>query len=166
VPHCKANDRYAALMPSKSSPAAKLPRDLAALATDPRFDLHDGRFHEVTVDTRAQAVTMVINCGDLQVGYRRLTLSFDRATVVPDDLSRLADAVSAEFRANHWHTGRTVSEIQRQEVGVLPDGRYVLRLRLWPFYKFAIEFSGFSLVEIPMSARAPARAGRFTVDRS
>ena len=152
-------------MPPHPSLDARLPHDLAALATDPRFALHDGRFHEVAVDPATQAVTMVIDCGDLQVGYRRLSLSFDGATIVPDDLQRLADAIGAEFRANHWHQRRTVTEIRRQEVDVLPDGRYVLRLRLWPFYKFAIEFSGFSLVEVPMSARGPARAGRFTVTR-
>lgn len=151
-------------MPTHQSLDARLPRDLAALATDPRFALKDGRFHEVAVDTIRQAVTMVINCGDLQVGYRRLSLSFVAATIVPDDLSRLADAVGAEFRANHWHLGRTVTEIRRQEVDVLPDGRYVLRLWLWPFHRFAVEFSGFSLVEVPMSGRGPARAGRFTVE--
>jgi hypothetical protein len=141
-----------------------LPRDMAALATDSRFALHDGRLHEVAVDTAAQQVRMVINCGDLQVGYRRLSLSFDGATIVPDDLQRLAAAIGAEFRANHWHQRRTVTEIRRQEVDVLPDGRYVLRLWLWPFYKFVIKFSGFSLVEVPMFSRGPARAGRFTVD--
>jgi hypothetical protein len=143
-----------------------LPSDLAALATDPRFALHDGRFHQVTVDTTVQTVTMVIDCGDLQVGYRRLSLSFDHATIVPDNLQRLADAIGAEFRANHWHRGRTVTEIRRREVAVLPDGRYILRFWLWPFYKFAIEFSRFSLGEVQMSARGPARAGKFTLAAS
>jgi hypothetical protein len=153
-------------MPPHPGPDARLPRDLAALATDPRFALQGGRFHEVAVHTTAHAVTIAVDCGDLQVGYRRLSLSFDEATIVPDNLQRLADAVGAEFRANHWHPRRTVTEIRRHEVGVLADGRYVLRLELWPFYKFAIEFSGFSLVEAPMSARGPARAGLFTLNPS
>jgi hypothetical protein len=157
---------YPDLMTRRPSLDPTLPRDLAALATNPHFDLHDGRFHEVVVDTAAQAVIMAIECGDLQVGYRRVSLSFNEATVVPDDLQRLADAVGAEFRANHWHQGRTVTEIRRQEVQLLPDGRYVLRLELWPFYEFAIEFSGFSLAEIPMSTRGPARGGRFTIHGS
>jgi hypothetical protein len=153
-------------MPPHPSLDPRLPRELAALATDPHFALHDGRFYEVAVDTASKVVMMAIHCGDLQVGYRRLLLSFNEATVVPDDLQRLADAVGAEFRANHWHQRRTVTEILRQEVDLLPDGRYVLRLELWPFYEFAIEFSGFSLAEVPMSARGPARAGRFTIDGS
>jgi hypothetical protein len=153
-------------MPPHPRPDARLPRDLAALATDPRFALDDGRFHEVAVDTTAHAVTIVIDCGDLQVGYRRLSLSFDEATIVPNNLQRLADAVGAEFRVNHWHQRRTVTEIQGYEIDLLPHARYVLRLRLRPFYTFGIEFSGFSLVEVPMSALGPARAGRFTIDGS
>ena len=148
-----------------ASHSAHLPHDLAALATDPRFDLHDGRFHEVTVDTAAGAITLTIDCGDLDVGYRRLSLAFEGARVVPDNLQHLAAAVGAEFRANHWHQRRGVTEILKHEVGILPDGRYVLHLRLWPFYKFAIEFSGLSLSQVPLSARPPARAGRFIVKR-
>jgi len=150
-------------MPSDPNRDAKVAGDLASLATDPRFDLHDSRFREVTLDRTARAITMALDCGDRVVGYRRLTLTFEEAKVVPDNLSRLADAVGAEFRANHWHQRRTVTEIQKHEIRVLPGGRYALRLQLWPFYEFSIEFSGFSLVEVPMSSRGPARAGRFTV---
>jgi hypothetical protein len=121
-----------------------LPPNLAALMTDPRLSLHDGRFHEFTVDTRSSAITIAIDCGDLQVGYRRLTLSFEGASIVPNDLRLLADAVGAQYRPNHWHQGRTVTEVLEHKVADLPGGRFVLRLRLWPFYQFAIEFSGFS----------------------
>jgi hypothetical protein len=138
-----------------------LPPDLAALTTDPRRSLHDGRFHEFVVDTRKKAITIAIDCGDLQVGYRRLTLSFEGASIVPDDLQRLAAAVGAEFRANHWHRGRTVTEVLDSTVDALPDGRFALRLRLFPFYQFAVEFSEFSLVEVSLAARGPGRAGRF-----
>lgn len=166
LPLSDADDLYSAPMPPQPSLDPGLPRDLARLATDPLLDLHDGRFQEVTVDTAAQAVMMVINSGSLQVGYRRLTLTFDQATVVPDNLQLLAEAVGAEFRANHWHQRRAVTEILTHKVEILPEGRFVLRLRLWPFYQFAIEFSGFSLVEARMAGRGPARAGRFIVDPS
>lgn len=141
----------------------RLPADLAALATDPRLDLHDGRFQEVTVDLEAQEVTMVIDGGDLLVGYHRLTLHFRGTTIVPHNLQRLAAAVGAEFRANHWHQRRTVTEIQAQEIDLLPDGRFVLRLRLWPFHEFAIEFAMFSLAEAPLTGRGLERAGRFII---
>jgi hypothetical protein len=140
-----------------------LPPDLAALATDPRLSLHDGRFHEFTVDTRSSVITIAIDCGDLQVGYRRLTLTFEGASIVPDDLRLVADAVGAQYRPNHWHHGRTVTEILEHKLAVLPDGRFVLRLRLWPLYQFAIEFTGFSLAEVPLTDRGPARPGRFTL---
>jgi hypothetical protein len=150
-------------MRSNAGVVTSLPPDLAALATDPRLSLQDGRFREFTVDAHDRAITIAIDCGNLQVGYRRLTLSFEGASIVPDDLQRMAAAVGAEFRANHWDQGRTVTEVLEHTVGALPNGRFVLRLRLWPFYEFAVEFSGFSLIDIPLAARGPARAGRFTL---
>jgi hypothetical protein len=139
----------------------QMPTALAGLATDPRLDLHDGRFREVTVDREGQEIAMVIDCGDLQVGYRRLTLMFDRAAVVPDNLQLLAEAIGAEFRSNHWHQGRSVTEIRVVEVDVLPGGRFTLRLRLWPFHEFAIEFDALSIAEEALDGRGPARSGKF-----
>lgn len=140
-----------------------LPAALAAVATDARLDLHDGRFQEVTVDREAQKIVMVIDCGNLQVGYRRLTLQFDRAAVVPDNLQLLAEAIGAEFRSNHWHQGRSVTEIRVVEVDVLPGGRSILRLRLWPFHQFAIEFGALALTEEALDARGREQAGKFVV---
>lgn len=141
----------------------QLPPTLAAVATDPRFDLHDGRFREVTVDRQAQEIVMVIDCGNLEVGYRRLTLRFDCAAVVPDNLQLLAEAIGAEFRSNHWHQRRSVTEIRAVEADLLPGGRFLLRLRLWPFHEFAIEFETLSIAEEALDARGPERAGRFVV---
>jgi hypothetical protein len=141
----------------------QLPAALAALATDPRLDLHDGRFREVTVDREAQEIVMVIDCGNVQVGYRRLTLQFDRAAVVPENLYLQAAAIGAEFRSDHWHQGAWVTEIRVIEVDVLPGKRFVLRLRSWPFHEFAIEFGALSIAEEALDARGPARAGTFVV---
>ena len=141
----------------------QLPTALAALATDPRLDVHDGRFREVTVDREAREIVMVIDCGNLQVGYRRLTLRFDRAAVTPDNLQLLADAIGAEFRSNHWHQGRSVTEIRAVEVDLLPGGRFNLGMRLWPFHEFAIEFDALSIAEEALDARGPKRAGKFVV---
>jgi hypothetical protein len=138
-----------------------LPTPLAALASDPRFDLHDGRFHEVVLDHEAQEITLAIDCGDIQVGYRRLTLRFERASVVPDNLLLLAEAVGAEFRPNHWHNHKSVTEIRFTEVDVVPGDKYILRMRLWPFHEFGIEFGAVSITELALEARSPRRAGRF-----
>lgn len=141
----------------------QLPTALAALATDPRLDLHDGRFREVRVDREAQEIVMVIDCGDLQEGYRRLTLRFEGAAVVPHNLHLLAEAIGAEFRPNHWHQRRSVTEIRVVEVDLLPGGRFILRLRLWPFHEFAIEFDAISIAEESLNVRGPERAGKFVV---
>ena len=130
--------------------ASLLPPDLDALATEPRLNLHDAEIREVVID-EADRVTIVVNAGDLQLGYRELTLDFAGARIVPDNLQALAYAVGARFETGHW--GSTVTVIRAQEVDVLPDGGFVLRLRLWPFYAFAIEFSGLQLTEAPSHGR-------------
>ena len=150
-------------MPRPTRRTATLPADLTALVTDPRLSLAGGRFHEFVVNVSAQTVKMVVDSGDVTVGYRRLTLTFHGATIEPDDLSRLADAVGAEFRANHWHQRRTVTEIERHAVREIAKGRYVLELQLRPFHEFSIQFAGFALVEEGLSRRAASVGGRFVL---
>ena len=145
--------------------APQLPPDLLALATEPRLNLHDARFREVRVDRDAAEMDLTIECGYLQVGYRRITLHFGSAHVVPDNLYLLAEAIGAEFRSNHWHRQRKVTEILAHEVDVRPGGRFALALRLTPFYEFAVEFGTLSLTEVPIGERSPARAGRYVSGR-
>jgi hypothetical protein len=145
--------------------APELPKSLVLLATDPRHHLHDGRFQEVVVNATAQRIAMSIDCGDLQVGYRRLHLQFGGATFAPDDLQRHAAAIGAEFRPNQWNRRRSVTEIRDVEVDRLDDGRFVLRLGLWPFHELAIEFNELAVVEEPLLDRGPTRAGTLVVDR-
>jgi hypothetical protein len=120
---------------------------LAQFAAEPRFNLHDAEFRRVEIDRSARQVTIVVNAGDLQVGYRELTLRFSDAEVVPDNFQALAYAVGARYHSDHW--GDTITIILAQELDRLPDGRFVLRLRLWPFYAFSIEFSDFEMGEAP-----------------
>lgn len=143
-----------------ASISARLPADLLALATEPRFDLHDARFREVRVDADAAEVDMVIE-RDEQGGPRQISLRFGSATIVPENLWLLAEAVSAEFRANHWHRDRTVTRILAHEVDLGPDDRFALRLRLSPFHEFAVEFESCSLSETSLPERRSRRAGRF-----
>ena len=139
--------------------ARSLPPDLARLALEPELNLHDARFDHVEVDLAGRTATIVVNID----GGRRLTLQFDGATIVPDDLQKLAYAVGAEFRPQHWRQRRGVTEILAQEVDVLPDGRFTLRLRLWPFHPFAVEFTDFTLREEPIVERGRTRGGSFVV---
>ncbi len=140
-----------------------LPPDLARLALTPELNLHDARFEAVDIDLDADTVAIVVIAGNLQAGYRRLSMQFSGARIVPDNLQRLGYAVRAEFKQSHWSRHRTVTEILAQEVDVAGDGRYVLRLRLWPFHEFAIEFDGMSLTEESVADRGPARAGSFDI---
>ena len=139
--------------------AARLPVELRSLATDPRFDLKDGRFREVTVDRTAHEVVLVIDCGSLQVGYRQLTLRFAGAAIEPDNLQLLAKAVGAEFHDGHQTPEPSVTEIRYVEIDLLPNARFVLRLRLWPFHEFAVAFAALSIAEVTLDGRGPSRAG-------
>ena len=134
------------------------------LAEDPRLDLQDGRFELVEVDRAHRSVTMVINCGDLRFGYRRVTLVFESAEIATRDLSAVADAVGAEFRGNRWHRTRSVTEIVGQLLESGSDGRHRFRLRLHPFGTITVDFGAVSLDLAPLASRGRARAGRFVID--
>lgn len=142
--------------------APSLPPDLVRLALEPELNLHDARFERVEIDLDNSIASIVVNAGDLQVGYRRITMTFTGATVVPD-LQRLGYAVLAEFRPSHWSRYRFVTEIRAQEVDMLADGRYTLRLRLSPFHEFGVEFDGFSLTDEVLAKRPPSRVGSFAI---
>ncbi len=130
---------------------ARLPVEVGALATDPRFDLKDGRFREVSVDRTAHEVVLVVDCGSLQVGYRRLTVRFAGATIEPDNLQLLAKAVGAEFHDGDRDPERSVTEIRYFEIE--PSAGCSIRLdgpKLWPFYEFAVAFDAVSISEEPL----------------
>lgn len=143
--------------------AADLPPDLARLGLEPELNLHDARFERVEIDRARSTATIVVNAGDLQVGYRRITMEFTGASIVPDNLQRLGYAILAEFRPSHWSPYRSVTEIRAQEVDLIADGRFTLRLRLWPFHEFAIEFDDFRLDTAPLSRRPRAQVGSFVI---
>lgn len=133
------------LMPSLSP-------QLAEFVSEPRLNLHDAEFRRVEIDQAARLVTIVVTTGYLQVGYRELKLRFIDAEVVPDNLQALAYAVGARYHTDHW--GDTITTILYEELDRLPDDRFVLRLRLWPFYAFSVEFAEFELAEAPAGPHA------------
>lgn len=153
--------RVSAYSKHLASLTGRLPDEVMALGTDPRLDLHDGRFVRVDINRAADRVSMVLDIGSLQVGFRRMSVTFDDAEIVPDDLHLLAEAIGATFRPNHWHRGTAVTEIRWHEVDVLPDGKFVLRLRLWPFHEFSVEFGMLTYTTEPLASPPLARAGRF-----
>ncbi len=143
--------------------APALPPDLVRLALEPELNLHDARFERVEIDLGTSIATIVVNAGDLQLGYRRITMAFTGASIVPDNLQQLGYAVLAEFRPSRWSRYRSVTEVRAQEVDLVADGRYTLRLRLWPFHEFAVEFDGFSLNVEAIAKRPRTRVGSFVI---
>ena len=142
--------------------ADRLPPELATLAKEPRLNLHDARIRSIVVDRQAGTVEMNLTTEpDHSQGFRDvdLHLVFGGATFVPDDLQPVAYAVGATYSSEHWGTTRT--EVLAQEVDIADDGRFLLRIRLWPFHEFAIAFATMSLTESPASPD-DGRAGSFT----
>jgi hypothetical protein len=128
----------------------QLPIDLARLASDPRLNLHDGRIRSIIVDQEASTVEMNLTTGaDSSQGYGHidLRLVFGGARFVPENLQAIAYAIGATFETDHWGTARTA--VLAQEIDIADAGRYVLRLRLWPFHQFGLVFDSLSLSEGP-----------------
>jgi hypothetical protein len=82
---------------------------LGQFALEPRLHLKDAEFRHVEIDRAARLVTIVVNAGDIQLGYRELTLRFADAEVVLYNLQALAYAVGARYHSDHW--GDTITTI-------------------------------------------------------
>jgi hypothetical protein len=135
---------------------ADLPPDLLELATDPELHLHDAEFIEVAVDPPSKRLEMVVRLGNARRSWLRL--AFRDADVVPDNYQALGYAIGAIYAPTDW--GGVITVIRAQEIETLPLGRFVLRLRLWPFYAFSIEFGSMSLERLRPSPE-PGGPGRF-----
>ncbi len=135
-----------------------LPADLGRLALEPGLHLHDAQFRRVAVDPDRRIIELTVDTGYLDVGYRRLWMRVENATLSPEDFPRLEFAVTARYRRQGYEH---VTEILDQEVDILADGRFVLRLRLYPFHDFAVEFEGFTLQETPLAERGPNEPAAF-----
>lgn len=131
---------------------AHLPPALLELATDPELHLHDAEFIEVALDPPSNRLEMVVRLGNAKRSWLRL--AFRDADVVPDNYQALGYAIGAIYARTDW--GGVITVILAQEIETLPLGRFVLRLRLWPFYAFSIEFGSMSLERLPSS---PERLG-------
>jgi hypothetical protein len=135
---------------------ADLPPDLLALATDPELHLHDAEFIEVAVDPPSKRLEMVVRLGNVERSWLRL--AFREADVVPENYQKLGFAIGATYAPNHW--GGVITVILAQEIETLRHGRFVFRLRLWPFHAFSIEFGSMSLERLASSPE-PRGPGRF-----
>jgi hypothetical protein len=142
--------------------ADRLPPELAMLATDPRLNLHDARIRSIVFDREESAVEMNLTiAGDFRAGLYPLDLRlvFGCAQFVPDEPVDVRYAVTATYGSRGGGTTRTA--ILAGEIDISEDGRYVLRLRLWPFHEFGLAFDTLSLSEGPATPD-DGQAGSFS----
>jgi len=126
----------------------RLPPDLATLATDPELNMHDASVHTMRVDLDEGTLDMVVFLyNGKALTFQFGGVGFRGADGSEDDLHSIACAIGATYVTDHWGTTRTT--IHAQEVDLAEDGRYLLRLRLRPFYEFEIAFRQISMAIEP-----------------
>ena len=123
--------------------------EVLALARDGQFDLHDAHPVDIDIDVPWRPVRIVADASTPAGEWHRLALLFEGAAVVPDNFQRLAFAVGAAFRKT-GPFGPTTTVIHYQELDIAADGRYVLRLRLWPFHEFEVWFRRMTSTDAPV----------------
>ena len=142
----------------------RLPPDLATLATDPALNMHDASVHTMHVDLDRGTLDMVVFLYDrTALIFRFEDFNFRGPGGSEDDLRSIAYAIGATYTADGWNSART--QILAQEVDVAEDGRYALRLRLWPFYEFEILFRAISMT-VEQAPPNSEPAGKFVVARA
>ncbi len=116
----------------------RLPADLRTLATDPHMNLHDAVISRLVFDRRRRRVELTAHLDKTQT-----VVEFEEAELYPADLRATSFAVGAKYQSSRW--GNTTTRIRAQEIDIAEPAKYVVRLKLWPFHEFAIEFSQISL---------------------
>jgi len=136
---CKAYRDYLATM------APAWPERIRALAELRGVD--DGLVVEVHHIRSLNRLILVLRCGDLQMGYYDLVLSYDGAEISPEHELTLAQIA------------RSDSEVFEQELEVAEDGRIVHRLMFHPGDWFAISCRELDWTSISRPNREIPRLG-------
>ncbi len=120
--------------------------NIAKLAT--RISLHDGLVRRVVIDRRTVELKLELLCGDNQVGYFDLDLTYRGVQWDGFDLEVL------ERRARDRRT-----EILYDEVDVLSDGVFEHALLFWPEDEVSIRFYELDIVKTVRDEPSIAFAG-------
>jgi hypothetical protein len=99
--------------------ADRLPPTVRTFARE--VNLHDGRFRAVTFAPSTGILELKLRCGDLEVGYFDLDLTYTGVHLPNTALARLAATVN-----------NPTAEILYDEIDLDRQGRFVHRLALWP----------------------------------
>ena len=130
---------------------SRLPLDVVRLLKD--VVLHDGLIEWVSWSPRRERLSLGLVVGDLQSGYRALTLVYGGAQLGAHPLDALRRA--AESR----HT-----EILADEVDVGEDGLFAHRILFWPSEQVTLEFASLSLDSEPRPDRRVHLLSPFQVE--
>ena len=125
---------------------------------EPGYYLHDARIRLAELHADALTIDLTVEVHNEERGTRRLILHFRDAVIAPPNIQALGLAITAEF---HRDRGSSFTDIVDEEIDETPDGRYILRLRLWPFHEFTIEFGAFEFDEELLSGPVFSGPGRF-----
>jgi len=115
----------------------EMPATVRALAKG--VSLHDGLLRSATLDRGERALTMILRCGDLQVGHFDLTLRYTGADVDPAALSALR-SVARDPKA----------DVREDEIDREVSGSWIHRILFLPYREVTIRFQGLGLSLEPM----------------
>ncbi len=117
-----------------------LPPSVATLARE--INLHDGLIHRVLIQPEQKQLELGLRCGDLQVGYFNLDLTYSEVRM------DLLDIPFLQGLAQNRQTEMLYDEVD------LEDDDYVHRLLFWPEGEIAIVFRGLQIVRTPRAGRS------------
>lgn len=104
------------------------------------FPLHDGLIRQVIVSKNLRALQLLLRCGDNQMGYFDLDLSYSEVDFEHFEFSELAAI-----------TNRTETEILYDEIDLHSRNSFEHRFIFWPTGEAAVVFRGvtFEMKSVP-----------------
>ena len=114
---------------------------LRALAFD-EFPLHDGLIRQIIVSRQSKSIQLLLRCGDRQMGYFDLNVSYFKVDFKHSDVSELASV------ANHART-----EILYDEIDLHNESDFEHRFIFWPTGEAIIVFREVTFEMNPASGR-------------
>lgn len=132
-----------------------LPAEVLALAELPGVD--DGLVIEVVHDREQRVLTLTMRCGDLQIGYYDLVLTYEDASITADHEWNLAQ-IARTTETDRVHR----SDVAYHEVDRTEDGQVEHRILFHPGIWFATRCRALRWEQIPRPNRKlPRRKDRF-----
>ncbi len=120
--------------------ATRLPASARCLARE--LNLHDGLIRRVTYDKAGRELRLELRCGDNQLGYFDLDLTYLGAILDRSDVAVLRE-VARDAETELWY----------DEVDLAEEGMFLHRMLFYPARECEIMFRGLGLRVIPRDDR-------------